>query len=75
MLRTCTLATLLVSRLTTVGPMPESAAIDALESRSVGRSDEAIEWAIGRGLVRRVQREDGTTVLEAAGARTLTPSP
>ena len=67
MLRTNALATLLVHRLTIVGPMPENAALDALDSRSPGRALETIEWAIARQLIRRVEH-NGEPMLEAAGA-------
>jgi len=67
-LRTDILCRLLVERLTSLGPMVETVAIDVLEQRAPGRGEEVIRWAGQRGLVRRVQRDDEPATLEAVGA-------
>jgi hypothetical protein len=68
-LRTDALATLLLNRLMTLGPMTETAAGDALDTRAPGRGAETIQWACQRGLVQRVAgTDDAPATLEAAGA-------
>jgi hypothetical protein len=67
-LRTDVLCRLLVERLTSLGPMVETEAIDVLEQRAPGRGAEVIRWAGQRGLVRRVQHDDEPPTLEAVGA-------
>jgi hypothetical protein len=68
-LRTDVLCRLLVERLTSIGPMLETAAIDSLEQRAPGRGEEVIRWAGQRGLVRRVAgTDDEPATLEAVGA-------
>ena len=75
MLRTDVLCRLLLERLTSLGPMLETDAIDSLDNRAgvTGRGLETIEWATRRGLIRRVPGQDGEpATLEALGApRTL----
>jgi hypothetical protein len=67
-LRTDVLCRLLVERLTSLGPMVETEAIDVLEQRAPGRGAEVVRWAGQRGLVRRVQHDDEPATLEAVGA-------
>jgi hypothetical protein len=67
MLRTHLLAQLLLERLTSLGPMLESDAVEAVEWREPGRGHEVVQWATGAGLIRRVQHDD-ELMLEAAGA-------
>lgn len=71
MLRTDVLCRLLLERLTSLGPMLETDAIDSLDNRAgvTGRGLEAIEWATRRGLIRRVPgQDDQPALLEAVGA-------
>ena len=68
MLRTDVLARLLVERLHSLGPMPESAAVDVIDMRAPGRGEEVIQWAKQAGVIRRVQHDDQPATLEAAGA-------
>jgi len=71
-LRVDVLARLLVERLNSIGPMPETEAIDVLDIRAPGRGAEAVSYAIRVGLVRRAQHGDEPATLEALGApRTL----
>jgi hypothetical protein len=66
-LRTDLLCRLLIERLTSIGPMTEAAAIEAVEWRAPGRGPDVITWATQRGVIRRVQADD-VVMLEAAGA-------
>jgi len=68
MLRTDVLARLLVERLHSLGPMPESAAVDVIDMRAPGRGHETVRWAQHRGLIRRIAGTDDEPMLEAAGA-------
>jgi hypothetical protein len=66
MLRTDTLALLLLQRLTSLGPCSEQEAVDVLNDRAPGRGHEVIARAQQRGMIRRVERA-GTVAIEAAG--------
>jgi len=66
-LRTDLLCRLLLERLTSIGPMTEAAAVEAVEWRAPGRGLETIQWATQRGVIRRVQVDDDVMV-EAVGA-------
>jgi hypothetical protein len=65
-LRSDVLARLLVERLTSLGPMTEATALEAIDSRAPGRGPDVILWAQQRGIVRRVQTDDAV-MLEAVG--------
>jgi hypothetical protein len=68
-LRDDVLARLLVERLTSLGAMTETEAVDVLDIRAPGRGARVVAYAVRVGLVRRVQRTDsGPVTLEALGA-------
>ena len=67
LLRTDVLARLLVERLSSLGPMTETEAIDVLEARAPGRGEDVVRYAMHTGLVRRVNGDDGQPTLRALG--------
>jgi hypothetical protein len=67
-LRTDILARLLLERLLAHGETPEAEAVDSIEQRAPGRSEEVIQWAVQAGLVRQYRRNDNVAMLEARTA-------
>jgi hypothetical protein len=68
-LRTDVLARLLVERLSSLGPITEAEAVDAVGIRAPGRGRATVDYALHVGLVRRIAGEDDQADALAAVGR------